>query len=114
MLLIQKEQQKQNSVGCVNLGARSIGLKLRLMILFTTLIFVSGCSEFAMLMSGSSIAISQNAYVRAYNGMDVLTIMSTEKSIKKHVYEKQLDKTLLIIQELWELQRDIKDYFKLD
>ena len=88
MLLIQKEQQNQNSVGCVNPRARSIGLKLRLTILFTTLIIVSGCTEFAMLMSGSSIAISQNAYVRAYNGMDVLTIMSTEKSIKKHAYEK--------------------------
>ena len=47
-----------------------------------------GCSEFAILMSGSSIAISQNAYVKAYNGVDVLTIMGTEKSIKKHVYEK--------------------------
>ena len=88
MLLIQKEQQNQNSVGSVNLKARSIGLKLRLTILFTTLIIVSGCTEFAMLMSGSSIAISQNAYVRAYNGVDVLTIMSTEKSIKRHVYEK--------------------------
>ena len=63
------------------------------MILFTTLIFVSGCTEFAILMSGSSIAISQNAYVRAYNGIDVLTIMSTEKSIKKHVYENTI-KTL--------------------
>ena len=88
MLLIQKEQQKQNSVGCVNLGARSIGLKLRLMILFTTLIFVSGCSEFALLMSGSSIAMSQNAYVKAYNGADFLTVITTEKSIKKHAYEK--------------------------
>ena len=88
MLLIQKNKPKLNSVGCVNPMARSIGLKLRLMILFTTLIFVSGCTEFAMLMSGSSIAISQNAYVRAYNGIDVLTIMSTEKSIKKHAYEK--------------------------
>ena len=39
-------------------------------------------------MSGSSIAISQNAYVKAYNGMDVLTIMHSDKSIKKHVYEK--------------------------
>ena len=48
----------------------------------------TGCSEFAILMSGSSIAISQNAYVKAYNGVDVLTIMSTEKSIKKHVYDK--------------------------
>ena len=48
----------------------------------------TGCSEFAMLMSGSSIAISQNAYVKAYNGADMLTIMGTEKSIKKHAYEK--------------------------
>ena len=88
MLLIQKEQQKQNSVGRVNLKARSIGLKLRLMILFTTLIFASGCTEFALLMSGSSIAISQNAYVKAYNGIDMMTIMHSEKSIKKHIYDK--------------------------
>ena len=87
MLLIQKEQQNQNSVGSVNLKVRSIGLKLRLMILFTTLIFASGCTEFAILMSGSSIAISQNAYVKAYNGMDVLTIMRTDKSLKGHAYD---------------------------
>ena len=96
MLLIQKNKPKLNSVGCVNPKARSIGLKLRLMILFTTLIFVSGCTEFAILMSGSSIAISQNAYVRAYNGADFLTVISTEKSIKKHIY----DKTILHFQEL--------------
>ena len=48
----------------------------------------SSCSEFALLMSGSSIAISQNTYAKVYNGIDVLTIMSTEKSIKKHAYEK--------------------------
>ena len=88
MLLIQGNKQNQSSVGCVNQRVRSIGLKLRLMILFTTLIFVSGCTEFALLMSGSSIAISQNAYVKAYNGMDVLTIMYSEKSIKKHIYDK--------------------------
>ena len=87
MLLIQRNKQKLNSVGHVNPRVRSIGLKLRLMILFTTLIFVSGCTEFALLMSGSSIAISQNAYVKAYNGIDVLTIMATEKDIKKHIYE---------------------------
>ena len=88
MLLIQKEQQNQSSVGHVSHRARSIGLKLKLMILFTTLIIVSGCTEFALLMSGSSIAISHNAYVKAYNGVDVLTIMSTEKSIKKHIYDE--------------------------
>ena len=87
MLLIQENKQKLNNVGCVNLRARSIGLKLKLMILFTTLIFVSSCTEFALIVSGSSIAISQNAYVKAYNGLDVLTIMATEKDIKKHIYE---------------------------
>ena len=63
-------------------------IKLKLTILFIIFIIVSGCSEFALLMSGSSIAISQNAYVKAYNGVDVLTIMHSDKSIKKHVYEK--------------------------
>ena len=63
-------------------------IKLKLTILFMTLIIISGCTEFALLMSGSSIAISQNAYVKAYNGIDVLTIMATEKDIKKHIYDK--------------------------
>jgi hypothetical protein len=48
----------------------------------------SSCSEFALLASGSSIAISQNTYAKAYNGVDLLTIMGTKKSIKKHAYEK--------------------------
>ena len=60
--------------------------KILLISLFT--IITTGCSEFAILMSGSSIAISQNTYVKAYNGLDVLTIMATEKDIKKHVYDK--------------------------
>ena len=63
-------------------------IKLKLMILFIIFIIVSGCSEFAILMSGSSVAISQNSYAKIYNGMDVLTIMSTEKSIKEHAYKK--------------------------
>ena len=52
------------------------------------LVACSGCSEFALLASGSSIAVSQNAYVKAYNGVDVLTIMQTDKDIKRHVYDK--------------------------
>ena len=49
---------------------------------------LNGCSEFALLASGSSIAISQNAYVKTYNGIDVLTIMQTDKDIKTHMYDK--------------------------
>ena len=52
------------------------------------LLTCTSCSEFALLASGSSIAVSQNAYVKAYNGVDVLTIMQTEKDIKRHIYDK--------------------------
>jgi hypothetical protein len=51
------------------------------------LMALTACSEFALLMSGSSIAISQNTYAKVYNSMDVLTIMSTKKSIKGHAYD---------------------------
>jgi len=65
---------------------------VRMMILIltigTVLVFLTACSEFALLASGSSIAISQNTYVRAYNGIDVLTIMNTDKDIKTHIYDK--------------------------
>ena len=63
-------------------------INLKLMILFIILIIVSGCSEFALLMSGSSLAINQNTYVKVYNSADVLTIVKTDKDIRKHVYEK--------------------------
>jgi len=62
-------------------------IKLKLTILFIIFITVSGCSEFAILMSGSSIAISQNTYAKVYNGIDILTIMHSDKSIKGHAYD---------------------------
>ena len=39
-------------------------------------------------MSAGSIGVSQNAYTKAYNGLDVLTLMHTDKSMKKHIYNK--------------------------
>ena len=72
----------------INPLVRSIGLKLRLTILFIILTFASGCAEFALLAGGASIVGTQNMYVKVYNGVDVLTIMSTKKSMKQHVYEK--------------------------
>ena len=67
----------------------------KIFLLCVILITCTSCSEFALIASGSSIAVSQNAYVKAYNGVDVLTIMSTDKDIKRHVYDKVrgLDKT---------------------
>ena len=52
------------------------------------LLTCNGCSEFALLASGTSIAVSQNAYAKAYSGVDMLTIMRTDKDIKRHVYDK--------------------------
>ena len=60
---------------------------IRTILLLSMLMALTACSEFAILMSGSSLAISQNTYAKVYNGMDVLTIMSTEKSIKGHAYD---------------------------
>ena len=61
-------------------------IKLKLMILFIIFIIVSGCTEFALLMSGSSVAISQNTYARAYNVMDLGVVITTKKGIKQHAY----------------------------
>ena len=60
---------------------------IRMILLLSMLMVLTACSEFALLMSGSSIAISQNTYAKVYNGMDVLTIMRTDKSMKRHVYD---------------------------
>ena len=60
----------------------------KIFLLCAILIACTSCSEFALLASGSSIAVSQNAYVKAYNGVDVLIIMETDKGIKRHIYEK--------------------------
>ena len=51
------------------------------------LITCTSCTEFALLASGSSIAISQNTYAKMYNGVDLLTIMGTKKSMKRHAYD---------------------------
>ena len=72
-------------------------MKLKL-ILIGLIVLTTGCSEFAILMSGSSLAISQSTYAKVYNGIDVLTIMNTEKSIKGHAYDS-VKKTWIEVKE---------------
>ena len=60
---------------------------IRMILLLSMLMVLTACSEFAILMSGSSLALSQNTYAKVYNGIDVLTIMNTDKSIKGHAYD---------------------------
>ena len=61
---------------------------MRKVLLIGSFILLTGCSEFALLASAGSIGISQNAYVKAYNSTDFLTIMYSDQSIKKHIYNK--------------------------
>ena len=66
------------------------------------LITCTSCSEFALLASGSSIAISQNTYAKVYNSADMLTIMSTKKSMKRHIYDNA--------KKAWEETKEGKKY----
>ena len=59
----------------------------KLFLVCVILSFCTSCSQFALIASGSSLAISQNAFAKAYSGIDMLTIMETEKDIKKHIYD---------------------------
>ena len=60
---------------------------MKKVLLISLLLITTGCTEFAILMSGSSLALSQNTYAKMYNAADVLTIMKTEKSMKGHAYD---------------------------
>ena len=57
-----------------------------MMMLTVIVTLTSSCTEFAMLSSGATVAISHNAYAKAYSGVDFLTIINTEKDIKTHIY----------------------------
>jgi hypothetical protein len=60
---------------------------MKKILLIGLLLITTGCTEFAILMSGSSLALTQNTYAKVYNGIDMLTIMNTKKSIKGHAYD---------------------------
>jgi len=60
---------------------------IRMILLLLMLMVLTGCSSFSMLLSGGSIAVSQNTYSKIYNGVDILTMMSTDKSLKGHAYD---------------------------
>ena len=72
----------------------------RILSLIVVLVILTGCSEFALLSSGSSLAISHNSYAKAYSGIDFATTITTKKDIKTHAYHyvtkaKKLKKLVL-------------------
>ena len=62
-------------------------MNLKIVIFLSLMMILAGCTEFAMLTSGAGLAVSHNAYAKAYSGIDFLTIINTEKDIKTHLYE---------------------------
>ena len=63
-------------------------MKKKLILFMLMLTVCTGCTELALLSSSATIAVSHNAYAKAYSGVDMLTIMQTEKDIKTHAYER--------------------------
>ena len=56
------------------------------LILISTL--VSGCGgPVAMVSSSTGFMASNDFYVKAYNGIDFMTTLATDKDIKTHIYE---------------------------
>jgi len=51
------------------------------------LLLLNGCSEVLLLGSISGTLVSQTPAIKAYNGVDALTIIRTDKDLKQHVYE---------------------------
>jgi len=66
-------------------------MKQKLVLFILMLMVCTACTEFAVLSSGATIAVSHNAYAKAYSGIDFLTIIGTEKDIKTHAYERLID-----------------------
>jgi hypothetical protein len=61
--------------------------------LTTVVLMLTSCSEVLLLGSIGGTVVSQTPVVKAYNGIDALTIMQTEKGIKQHAYERMKNET---------------------
>ena len=61
--------------------------------LTTVVLMLTSCSEVLLLGSIGGTVVSQTPAVKAYNGIDALTIMQTEKGIKQHAYERMKNET---------------------
>ena len=87
-LKIRRNMKMFINAGCASLEEKLNGLRLKLIALFIISIFVSGCSEFALLASAGSVAASQNAYTKAYGALDFGVVLATDYDIKTHAYKK--------------------------
>jgi len=55
---------------------------------FVAFLLLTSCSEVLLLGSIGGTVVSQTPAIKAYNGVDALTIIRTDKDLKQHVYDK--------------------------
>jgi len=58
------------------------------LIMIVTALALTSCSEILLLGSIGGTVVSQSPAIKAYNGVDAVTIMKTKKDIKQHAYDK--------------------------
>ena len=61
---------------------------MRLFVYIFALLSLTSCADVMLLGSSYGVVGSSNTYVKAYNTMDVVSIATTKKDIKKHAYNK--------------------------
>ena len=61
---------------------------MMLLTLTIAVLILTSCSEVLLLSSIGGTVVSQSPAIKAYNGIDAITIMNTKKDIKKHAYDK--------------------------
>ncbi len=63
------------------------------LILIIVALMLTSCSEIMIVGGLGGAVVSQSPAAKAYNGIDVITIGQTEKSIKQHAYERIKNET---------------------
>ena len=58
------------------------------LIMIAMVLVLTSCSEVLLISSIGGTVVSQSPAIKAYNGIDAVTIMKTKKDIKKHAYDK--------------------------
>ena len=58
------------------------------LIMIAMVLALTSCSEILLLGSIGGTVVSESPAIKSYNGIDAITIMNTDKDIKKHAYDK--------------------------
>jgi|TARA_R110000765_G_scaffold203192_1_gene308383 hypothetical protein len=90
---------------------------MRLFLPILLFISLTSCADVMLLGSSYGVVGSSNSYVKAYNTVDVISITTTKKDIKKHAYnkikKKPVDKPVNYSYELQMIAEQLKELNRL-